>query len=122
MRVDLVVPPKAAAGQPVPITLRIANTGKRPIELHLQGRTITFDVIVEQSGAVVWRRLEGATVPAILQIRVLGPGEVIELKDVWRQTDATGGQVAPGDYTVRGSVPTDGKPLRTAAVALRITE
>lgn len=122
MRVDMVVPLKVAAGEPVPMTLRIANTGKRPIELHLQGRTITFDVIVQQGDAVVWRRLEGATVPAILQIRTLGPGEVLKLKDVWRQTDPTGGQVAPGDYTVSGSVPTDGKPLRTAAVTLRITE
>ena len=121
MRVEMVVPREVAAGEPVPITLRIANTAKRPIELHLQGRTITFDVVVHRGDAVVWRRLEGATVPAILQLRTLAAGEVIELKDVWRQTDARGVQVAPGDYTVSGSVPTDGKPLRTAAAALRIT-
>ena len=48
MRVEIVVPPRVAVGEPVPITIRIANTADRPIELHLQGRTIVFDLIVRQ--------------------------------------------------------------------------
>ena len=102
-------------GAPVPITLRIANTGERPIELHLQGRTIVFDLTVRRGAAVVWRRLEGESVPAILQIRMLAPGEVLELKETWDQ------QVGPGAYSVSGEIPTDGAPLRAGPVPLTIS-
>jgi hypothetical protein len=114
MRVNIVVPPKVAVGAPVPITLRIANTADRPIELHLQGRTIVFDLTVRRGAAVVWRRLEGESVPAILQIRMLAPGEVLELKETWDQ------QVGPGEYSVSGMVPTDAAPLRAGPVTLTI--
>jgi Intracellular proteinase inhibitor len=120
MRVEIVVPRKVAPGEPVPIALRIANTADRPIELHLQGRAVTFDVTVRRGDAVVWRRLEGATVPAILQIRMLAPGEVLELKDTWTQRDNAGGQVGPGEYSVSGTVPTDGAPIRASPVPLTI--
>ena len=114
MRVEIVVPPRVAVGAPVPITLRIANTAARPIELHLQGRTIVFDLTVRRGAAVVWRRLEGESVPAILQIRMLAPGEVLELKETWDQ------QVGPGEYNVSGEIPTDGAPLRAGPVPLTI--
>ena len=114
MRVEIVVPPRVAVGAPVPITLRIANTAERPIELHLQGRTIVFDLTVRRGAAVVWRRLEGQSVPAILQIRMLAPGEVLELKETWDQ------QVGPGEYSVTGMVPTDAAPLRAGPVTLTI--
>jgi hypothetical protein len=120
MRVEIVVPPKVAPGAPVPMAIRIGNTAQRPIELHLQGRTVTFDLIVRRGDSVVWRRLEGAAVPAILQIRMLGPGEVLELKDTWPQKDNAGRQVEPGEYSVSGTVPTDAAPLRAGPVPLTI--
>ena len=87
----------------------------RPIELHLQGRTIVFDLTVTRGAAVVWRRLEGESVPAILQIRMLAPGEVLELKETWDQ------QVGPGEYSVSGEIPTDRAPLRAGPVPLTIS-
>ena len=120
MRVEIVVPRTVAAGKPVPVTLRISNTGSQPVDLYLQGRPIAFDMIVHRRTEVIWRRLEGATVSAILQIRTLAPGEVLELKETWKQQDNAGGKVPPGDYTVSGAVLTDRKPLRTAPVHLRI--
>lgn len=120
MRVEIVVAREIPAGKPVPITLRIVNTGSRPLELHLQGRTITFDLVVRRGEIVVWRRLENATVPAILQLRTLAPGEVLELKDTWDGKDRDGRAVAPGEYVVSGEVPTDGPPLRAGPVPLRI--
>jgi Intracellular proteinase inhibitor len=120
MRVELVVPPKVAAGAPVPIAIRISNTTARPIELHLQGRTVVFDLIVSRRDAVVWRRLEGEAVTAILQLRMLAPGEVLELKDTWHQTDGAGRPVGPGEYSVSGMVPTDAAPLRVGPVRLTI--
>ena len=120
MRVELVVPSKVASGAPVPMAIRIGNTADRPIELHLQGRATVFDLIVSRGDTVVWRRLEGEAAPAILQLRMLGPGEVLELKDTWEQVDRTGRRVEPGEYSVRGEVPTDGRPLRAGPVPLTI--
>jgi hypothetical protein len=120
MRVEIVVPPRVAAGVPVPIAIRIGNTTARPIELHLQGRTVVFDLIVSRGDIVVWRRLEGESVTAILQLRMLAPGEVLELKDTWLQKDGTGRPVGPGEYSVTGVVPTDAAPLRAGPVTLII--
>jgi hypothetical protein len=121
MRVELVVPSRVAIGQPVPMTLRIRNTNDRPITLYLQGRPIAFDLVVEQSGGeVVWRRLEGATVTAILGVRTLAPGEVLDLEESWNQQTRTGRRVKPGDYSVSGSVLTDREPIRAGPVPLRI--
>ena len=120
MRVEIEVPPEVAAGDPVPITLRIANLTALPLELHLQGRTVTFDLTVRRGDTVVWRRLEGETVQAILQIRTLAPGDALELTHTWDQQDRAGRPAGAGDYTVSGSVPTDGAPLRAGPVPLRI--
>jgi hypothetical protein len=121
MRVEIVIPAKVAVGQPVPVTLRISNTSDRPIDLYLQGRPLAFDLIVQRGTQVVWRRLEGATVSAILQIRTLAPGEALELKETWKSEDSAGRRVDPGDYTVSGSVLTDREPLRTGPAPLRIS-
>ena len=106
MGVELVVPRKIAAGAPVPIAIRIVKTADRPVELHLLGRATAFDLIVGRGDVTVWRRLEGQTVQAILQPRVLAPGEVLELQDTWLPRDQGGAAVGPGEYPVSGSVPT----------------
>jgi len=41
MRVEILIPHDVAAGRPVPVTLRISNTGDLPIDLYLQGRPPT---------------------------------------------------------------------------------
>ncbi|HEV8263439.1 MAG TPA: BsuPI-related putative proteinase inhibitor [Gemmatimonadales bacterium] len=110
------VPRSVRAGDPVPVTLRLTNPGTKPVDLYLTGRTVTFDVIVARAdGAIVWRRLEGATGQQIIQVKTLAPGEVFELRATWNAA------AAPGDYTVQGVLPTDGEALRTKAVPLRIT-
>lgn len=114
LRFDVVVPPVARSGEVVPVTLRVRNDGRQAVELYLQGRPIAFDIIVSRAdGRVVWRRLEGRTIPAILQVRVLGPGEALELADTWRAG-------APGRYTVQGILLTDAEPLRTTPVPLEV--
>ncbi len=122
MRVEVLVPSSVKPGNPVPMTLRVTNTADRPITLYLQGRPIGFDLIIQRRGGeVVWRRLQGAVVSAILQVRTLGPGEVLDLKETWKQKSNAGERVEPGDYTVSGSVLTDKEPLHTAPAALRIS-
>lgn len=115
LRFEVSVPARARSGARVPVTLRVTNAGDQPAELYLRGRTIAFDIVVAGAdGAVVWRRLAGHTIEAILQVRVLAPGEVLELRDAWRAGP-------PGRYTVRGELLTDRRePMRTAIVPLEV--
>lgn len=105
------------------MTLRARNTGGSPLELYLRGRAIAFDILVaREDGAVVWQRLRGQTIPAILRVETLASGQVLELRDVWDQRDNAGQRVAPGRYTVRGMLPTDEpEPLSTPPAPLHIT-
>jgi hypothetical protein len=123
LRFDIEVPPAARIGEPVPITLRVRNLGKTPLELYLAGRPTAFDIIVSRTdGLVVWRRLEGATIPSILGIQVLAAGGMLEFKDTWDQQTQSGERVGPGWYTVEGAIQTDSPtPLKTGPASLRLS-
>lgn len=122
LRLALQVPDTVRAGEAVPITLRLTNAGDEPLELELRGRPIAFDVVVEDArGDVVWRRLEGEMVPAILQVRTLPPGDGLELTAEWDQRDREGEPVPPGVYTLRGTLPEARTgPLETPPATLRV--
>ena len=120
---ELVLPPRARAGEPVPITLRVENRTQRPLDLYLRGRTVTFDVIVARpSGAVVWRRLEDEIIPAIIHLRTLAPAERLEREAQWNQRTKDGTLVEAGEYTARGLLLVESDPLETPSVPLRIVE
>ena len=123
MTVELSVPEHVRAGVPVPLTLRATNHGPRPAALYLRGRPVAFDVIVTNArGKVVWRRLRGATISMVLQIRELAPGESLELADTWNQRTNAGVPVPPGEYRLTGRLLTDTeRPLESPPVRLRIT-
>lgn len=115
-------PDSVRRGEAVPIALRLTNSGDRPLNLYLTGRSITFDIIVARpDGGVVWRRLERVASQQILQVKTLTPGETLELTDRWRQRTNAGAPAPAGDYTVTGIIPTDGRPLRSAPARLRVT-
>ncbi len=122
LQLKITVPARVRAGEPVPVSLRVTNHGNAPVTLYLQGRPIAFEVVVRRtSGDVVWRRLEGATVAMILQVRTLAPGESLGFNDVWSQQTRAGTPVKPGDYTVTAELPIEGhRPLRTTSVPLHI--
>jgi hypothetical protein len=121
LRFSLVMPQEVRAGQRVPVTLRAENVGGRPLELSLRGRTIAFDVVVSRAdGEVVWRRLEGEIIPAILRLEVLAPGRVLELRAEWDQRTNGGLSVGTGRYVVRGLLLTDAEPWETPPAPLRI--
>jgi hypothetical protein len=105
-RVD--VPAAARAGEPVPIVLRLTNRTERPLTFALQGRPLAFDVTVaREDGTVVWRRLAGQVVSAILAVRTLEPAETLTFEAVWNGRTADGAAARPGRYRVTGSLPTD---------------
>jgi hypothetical protein len=122
LRISLDVPREVRPGQPIPIAIRLENAGGRAVDLYLRGRTIAFDIFVTHpNGDVVWQRLKDEVIPAIIQLRTLQRGEVLELKDEWPQRDNRGRAVGPGSYAVRGVVLTDGPaPLETAPETLRV--
>jgi hypothetical protein len=122
LRLSLGVPVEVAAGAPVPVTIALENVSGRPLDLYLRGRTtIAFDIVVlDAAGDTTWRRLEGAIIPAILRLEILAPGQVLELSDEWDQRDDAGRPVGAGDYSAYGEVLTEGAPLRTGHIKLRI--
>lgn len=121
LRVSLEVPDRVAAGDSVPMALRVENAGDDPVELRLTGRPVAFDLIVMgEGGETVWRRLEGATVPQVLVLMSLAPGEALAFEDSWDQLSNAGSRVAPGTYTVRGELPAEGRRLASPAETLRI--
>jgi hypothetical protein len=122
LRLRLDAPSEVRAGATVPLTLRVENTGDRPLDLYLRGRTIAFDVIVSRAdGTVAWRRLEGEVIPAIIQVKTLAPREALELRGEWNQRTNGGQRVGPGLYSLRGALLTDAPtPLETAAAELRV--
>jgi hypothetical protein len=122
MTLHLVMPARVRVGEGVPITLRLTNAGRRAADVYLQGRPAAFDIVVtRRDGTPVWRRLEGAVVPAVLQVRSLAPGAVLEFRDSWPQRTNLGAAVEPGDYLVTGVLPTDPPAeLRTRSAPLRI--
>jgi len=114
LRLRLEVPPEVKAGTGVPITVGVENLTGRRLDLYLTGRPIAFDLIVtDQSGGVVWRRLEGHHVPMVLRIETLEPGACLEFGDTWNQRTTAGNAVPPGLYRVRGEILSENGPLVT---------
>lgn len=122
LRIHLDVPHVIHAGGLVPIVIRLENAGAHPLDLYLRGRTIAFDIFITRAdGEPVWQRLKDEIIPAIVQVKTLRPGEVLELRHEWNQRDNGGKSVRPGSYIVRGVVLTDGPtPLRTPSASLQI--
>lgn len=121
MRVEIVAPRTVRMGRPVRLAIKLSNTSDRPITLYLQGRPVAFDIVVERRGGeVVWQRLEGVTVSAILGVRTLEPGATLELEDTWTQRTGAGKAVGPGDYVVTGSLLTDREPIEAEGAELTI--
>ena len=109
LRISLTAPESARLGSTVPVIIQVQNTGDAAIELYLRGREIAYDVLFKDAtGETVWRRLEGEVIPGVIQLRVLVPGEVLELSHKWNQRTNRGELVRPGVYTVEGTVLTDG--------------
>ena len=69
----------------------------------------------------MWRLLEDEVVPAIVQLKTLAPGEVLDLRAEWNQRTNQKQRVAPGLYSVRGVLLTDSPvSIESDAVELRI--
>lgn len=120
-RIELLLPPRVRAGEAVPIRLRAQNVTQHTLDLYLRGRTPTFDVVIARTdGEVVWQRLEGEIIPAIVHLRPLAPGERLEIGTAWDQRTKAGKTLGPGEYVAYGLLLVEGEPLRTPSTSLRI--
>lgn len=114
-------PDSVRAGHRVRFTLTLSNDASGPIDFYLRGREIAFDVVVTSSdGQVVWRRLQGEIIAAIVQVRSLAAGETLALHAQWDQRSNEGTHVAPSDYSVRAFLLTESDPLESPPISLRI--
>ena len=115
-------PASVHAGEPVPIELILTNRTERPVTLYLQGRPLAFDVAVTRDdGTVIWRRLEGQVVSAILAVRELAPAESLTFEAVWDGRLANGAPAPAGRYRITGRLLTDTpEGLTTPPVPLQV--
>jgi len=121
LRLETSAPAEVRAGDPIPITLRVHNVSGRALTLHLAGRNLVFDILVHAAnGREVWQRLRDQAIPAILRIEQMQPDSVLEMSEHWDQRTNDGEAVPPGEYTIEGSLPTDGEPLVTPSVRVRV--
>lgn len=121
LELSLAGPAEVSEGDRVHFTFQARNTASRPLGLYLLGRTPTLDVEVSRpTGDVVWRRLEGEIIPAILQVRTLAPGERIAVEAAWDQRTRAGAPVPPGEYLARARLLVEEGSLSAPPVPFRI--
>ncbi|MBA3343647.1 MAG: hypothetical protein H0T48_17660 [Gemmatimonadaceae bacterium] len=108
LTLQLIAPATVRRGRRIPFKLRVGNASDTSLDLYLRGREPTFDIVVtDAEGARVWRRLEGAVIPAVLRVLPMRAGEVLVLKAGWDQRGSTGEIVESGDYLVTAILLTD---------------
>jgi hypothetical protein len=121
VQLSLQIPATVRTGEPVPIELRLVNASDTAVEVVLHGRPAAFDVVVAGAKGVVWRRLEGAVIASILQLRLVEPGDTLLFETTWDQRTRAGRPVPPGEYTVSAEIPTDPPAVfRSVPARLRI--
>ena len=101
LRLALELPARVRAGEEITIVLQATNVTDRTLELYLQGREPTADVVVRTSSdRVVWHRLAGGAVAAILRLEPLAPDATLTVRVTWTQVGDDGAPIAPGVYEV----------------------
>jgi hypothetical protein len=109
LHLGLEMPSQVPLEQPIRLRLVLENNGDFPIEVGLASSPDAFDIVVETpEGTVVWRRLDGVVIPAVLRLRTLQPGQAIGFTDTWLQRTNDGRAVPTGTYQVRGELPIAG--------------
>lgn len=107
-------------GEAVAMTLRLRNAGDEPVRLQFATGQ-THDFIVQQNGAEVWRWSAGMAFTQAVTSLTLLPDETRTFTATWDQRDSAGSAVAPGTFTVIGTIPRiDAAPL-LAVQTIQIT-
>ena len=101
-------------GEPLPMTLSIANSSDRQVERGYSGGQ-RFDFIVSDvTGTEVWRWSRDFVFIQMTMSETFDPGEKMTYSVVWNQQTNSGEQVEPGSYElyaydVGGGIPPGGQ-------------
>lgn len=115
LELKLELPREADSGSPMAAVLRVRNLTDRSIDLYLRGRTFTVDVIAQRTnGDTLWRRLEGEIIPAMIHHQRLVPRRSIVIPVAWTWT------LGADEYQLQALLLTEGEPLRSNRVSLRL--
>jgi hypothetical protein len=87
-----------APGEPVAVSLRVANTSSAAVVVTTSGQP--YDVAVRQRGALVWLWSHDRPAAAAARTQTLGPGDALTFQARWDQRDLQGRQVEPGQYDI----------------------
>jgi len=122
LRLTLEVSSQVSLGELVSVLLTVENTSGGGMDLYLRGREVTADLVVtrEDDDQPVWRRLEGAIVPAIVRVERLEAGSSLEVPMGWPQRDQAGAWVPPGLYRIWAELLTEGPPLTSESRVVRL--
>ncbi len=102
-----------APGDPIRATLRVRSQAADDIVLRF-GSGQRYDLVIERDGTVAWRWSEGMFFIQVLGQERLAPGEEISYSESYE------GELAPGTYTVRGSLVSPSHPVE-ASVEVSVT-
>ncbi|MCD6452427.1 MAG: hypothetical protein J7L64_08730 [Acidobacteria bacterium] len=105
-------------GETVKLTLRVVNTEEEKKIITLP-TSCQYDFVVFRGGDEVFRLSRHQACLQVITQLILSPGEVMEFSYNWDQYDDSGVPVSPGEYEVRGEIPTS-KPLLSGTKKIKI--
>jgi hypothetical protein len=106
--------PAYRPGEPITISLRVTTRGSEDVRLQF-GSSQRYDFVIRDAGGTpVWRWSEGQAFLQVLGVERLGPGR----PSITYQAEY-GGHLAPGWYSVEGTVVAKNRPL-SATIAIQV--
>lgn len=114
-----VAPPRVSAGQPIPITLTLANYGNRGVRMSVNEPLAGlkgFEIVIARvsDGAHVWNRFGRIIVWTDVGhfVDTLAAGDSVVYAERWTQKTNKGDLVSPGAYCIRGMM--DVQPIASS--------
>jgi hypothetical protein len=117
--VTLRAPARARSGDGVIFAVHVESRTKTTV--YLRGRRPTAEIVLSRDGTVVWRSLEGATIPAVVQVVTITPAAPVRIDVRWDGRGRTREPLRPGVYRAHAELLTDlPEPIRSAPIALEV--
>lgn len=98
-----------AVGEPVAITLALANVGSEAASFQFNTGQM-YDFVLLREGLVVWRWSQGRAFTQALTALTLRPGETRTFQERWNQRNAQGRQIPDGSYELVAVFPATARP------------
>ena len=87
-------------GQPIEITLLLADCGNNDSVLHFPTAERYDFIVADPNGVEIWRSSDGKTYGQTEGTETLHQSQTKTYTETWNQKDRTGSQVAAGQYKI----------------------